>query len=282
MNVRERIKRLRNSIIDRILNHIEKTKKLPSTQYEEYNSGGHIDISKLSLEERKNAFMEFAEGNKGLYDLLNTAYEQGIESMFCCAGHSENDNGYVVFKVTDDNLKKLQQLGKVLSHEGVATSFENHHELGKRVLYHGFKVQSKNWFEKANEILENLPQHKIIPSIYYHEMMIDSNKPFSYRIRESIIKALERIRYNSSEAESSKKEEITDLSAEEEQKQNPISEQNDTSDVQKASSVLESVVEATEESTRIETINGQAQTIKSVEKAKIQEIETQKDMSEKG
>lgn len=282
MNVRERIKLLRNSIIDRILNRIEKTKKLSSTQYEEYNSGGHIDISKLSPEERKNAFMEFAEGNKGLYDLLNTAYEQEIESMFCCAGHSENDNGYVVFKVTDDNLKKLQQLGKVLSHEGVATSFENHHELGKRVLYHGFKVQSKNWFEKANEILENLPQHEIIPSIYYHEMMINSNKPFSYRIRESIIKALERIRYNSSEAESSKKEEITDLSAEEEQKQNPISEQNDTSDVQKTSSVLESVVEATEESTRIETINGQAQTIKSVEKAKIQEIETQKDMSEKG
>lgn len=40
--------------------------------------------------------------------------------------------------------------------------------------------------------------------------------------------------------------------------------------------------EATEESTRIEMINGQAQTIKSVEKAKVQETETQKDISEKG
>lgn len=281
MNV-ERIKLLRNSIIDRILNRIEKTKKISSTQYEEYNSGGHVDISTLSPEERKNAFMEFAEGNKGLYDLLNTAYEQGIESMFCCAGHSENDNGYVVFKVTDDNLKKLQQLGKVLSHEGVATSFENHHELGKKVLYHGFKVQSKNWFGKANEILENLPQYEIIPSIYYHEMMIDSNKPLSYRIRENIVKTLEKIRYGAREVENSKKEKITDLSAEEGQEQSLISEQNEISDVQKTSSVLESVVEATEESTRIETINGQAQTIISVEKAKIQETETQKDMSKKG
>ena len=282
MNVRERIKLLRNSIIDRILNRIEKTKKISSTQYEEYNSGGHVDISTLSPEERKNAFMEFAEGNKGLYELLNTAYEQGIESMFCCAGHSENDNGYVVFKVTDDNLKKLQQLGKVLSHEGVATSFENHHELGKRVLYHGFKVQSKNWFGKANEILENLPQYEIIPSIYYHEMMIDSNNPLSYRIRDNIVKTLEKIRYGANETESSKEEKVTNLSAEELKKQRPIDEQNAVLDVQKTNSVLESVVQATEENTRIEAINGQVQTIKNIEKAKTQENETQKDMSEKG
>ncbi len=50
--------------------------------------------------------------------------------------------------------------------------------------------------------------------------------------------------------------------------------------IQKDHSLLDSAIEATEESTRTGAIKGQAQTIKSIEKAKTQEQETQQDMRE--
>jgi len=50
--------------------------------------------------------------------------------------------------------------------------------------------------------------------------------------------------------------------------------------VKKSSTVLESAIEATEETTRAGTINEQAQTIKSIEEAKTQKQETQKSIGE--
>ena len=49
---------------------------------------------------------------------------------------------------------------------------------------------------------------------------------------------------------------------------------------QKTASVLDSAIKATEESTRTGAINEQVQTIKSIEKAKIQQQEIQKDVEE--
>lgn len=49
---------------------------------------------------------------------------------------------------------------------------------------------------------------------------------------------------------------------------------------QKTASVLDSAIKATEEGTRTGAINEQVQTIKSIEKAKIQQKEIQKDVGE--
>lgn len=193
MSIREKILYLKNSAISSILKRLEKTKQLPEPprNLDSYNFGKLVDISLLSSEEREKAFMEFSEGDDGLYTLLTTAYEHGIESMFSCSGHF-NNFGYVVFKVNDDNLKSLQQLGKVLSHEGIATNFEQHHKLGFRVLFHSHHATSKDWFYKAAETIENMPNFEITPTILYHETVYPSYQPFLSRIKQGIIEKLRK------------------------------------------------------------------------------------------
>lgn len=55
MKVKPQIINLRKSIIDFLLNKLEKNKALPNN--------GHIDLSSLSDEDREKAFREFSEGN---------------------------------------------------------------------------------------------------------------------------------------------------------------------------------------------------------------------------
>ena len=189
MNIKEKMIELKNSVIDSILNILEPTKKLS-----EPAPGGHIDISSLSPQEREKAFIKFAEGDKDLYTLLTTAFDNGIESLFSCCGHSDNDFGYVVFKVDDNNLEKIQQLGKVLSHEGVVTNFEEHHEFGKRVSFHSGRAKDRSWFAKAAETIKNPPQYDVEPTIFYHEEMFSSYQPLSTKMKDRVINILKQLR----------------------------------------------------------------------------------------
>ena len=182
MSIKEKIIEIKNSMIDAIINRMEKE---PGE-----TMNGYIDLSKLSLEEREKAFINFSEGNDDLYTLLSTAYENGIESMFSCCGHGENEFGYVIFKVNDENLEKIQQLGKALSHEGVVTNFEDHYKFGKRVSFHSIRAQDRSWFAKVAETIKNLPEHDIEPTIIYHEYMYKTEQPLSERMKEGVIKTL--------------------------------------------------------------------------------------------
>lgn len=191
MNIKEKIIEFKNSTIDSIVSKLEKRKEI-----RELNTNGYIDVSKLSPKERENAFKMFAEGNKDLYTLLTVAYENGIQSMFSCAGHSENYFGYIVFKVNDDNLEKIRKVGKVISHYGIATNFQDHYKFGKRVSFepHRDIVKNRSWFAKMAETIKDTPQYDVEPTIFYHEEMYISEAPFSERLEEKIINVLKKLR----------------------------------------------------------------------------------------
>ncbi|MBR6033268.1 MAG: hypothetical protein IKP28_00705 [Clostridia bacterium] len=133
----------------------------------------YVDLTKLSDEERERAFVEFGEGSRELTRFLKTAYEHGAPSMFCCSGHG-GSRGYVMLKVTDENLELLRKLGKALSRFGIVTNFDNEFHYGKRVIYDCSDnlTPSSFWFGLAADIIENPSAYECDnPTMYYHEEM---------------------------------------------------------------------------------------------------------------
>ena len=125
---------------------------------------------------------------------MRTAYAHGAPSMFACSGHGYR-SPYVVLKVTDENLPMLQYLGKVLSNIGVVTSFEDHHEFGKNVLFNRMSKygNSCDWLDMASNVLEHPEQYDASnPSIYYHETMTSSYVPLGYRIKKKLLEELKK------------------------------------------------------------------------------------------
>lgn len=194
MKVKSQIVNLRNSIIDFLLNKLEKNKALPNN--------GHIDLSSLSDEDREKAFQEFSEGNEGLCQLLKIAYANGLESTFCCGGHSKSNLGYITFNVNEENIEMLRQIGKFLSHESIATSFERHYKYGDRVKFQGIIGADKNWFYKLTKAIKTPPKDDIVPKICYHESFfeitqnisnIDKKAPLT--IKDRFVDKLRQIRF---------------------------------------------------------------------------------------
>lgn len=70
-----------------------------------YNTGKPIDINKLTDEERKQAFHEWAEGSEALEQLLNEGYEKGFLSHACCGG--DTGNPYVCYELNDEHSRKM-------------------------------------------------------------------------------------------------------------------------------------------------------------------------------
>lgn len=195
MKINAKIVNLRNSIIDFLLDKLERTKALPNN--------GYIDLSSLSDENRKKAFREFSEGNEGLYQLLKIAYENGLESTFCCGGHNKNDLGYITFNVNTENIEVLRQIGKFLSYESIATNFDRHYKYGDRVTFRGITGSDKNWFYKLTEAIKNPPRNDIVPDICYHEEFfeitqdisnIDKKSPLT--IKDKLINRLRKMRFD--------------------------------------------------------------------------------------
>ena len=138
-----------------------------------YNNFRHTDISLLSAEEREQAFLDFSEGEEGLYNLLKTAYDHGIESLYSCKGHYYKANlnivlAYIVLRVTKDNINLLRQIGRAVSHEQIETIFE-YGKYGNLVTFKSPALNmNKNWFNVAAEIIKNPPKKKIIPISHYY------------------------------------------------------------------------------------------------------------------
>lgn len=53
---------------------------------------------------------EWSEGNKHLERLLIACRENGVPSMFCCAGHSNKEPAYVVFKMNKQTIGKIYSI----------------------------------------------------------------------------------------------------------------------------------------------------------------------------
>lgn len=70
-----------------------------------YNTGNPIDISKLTEEERRLAFHEWAEGSEALEQLLNQGYEKGFLSHACCGG--DTGRPYICYNLNNEYSKKM-------------------------------------------------------------------------------------------------------------------------------------------------------------------------------
>ena len=82
-----------------------------------YANGNPLDVSLLTAEQRVAAFKEFSEGSPALERLLHTAYEKGLETRACCAGHKESRRALLDEDgrrgARGDSLHHLSQLGHI-------------------------------------------------------------------------------------------------------------------------------------------------------------------------
>lgn len=152
------------------------------------STSGRIDLETLDEETREKLFQQFGEGDKNLSRFLKVAYNHGAPSQFCCSGHG-NRAAYVDLKVTDENLEMLRTLGKVLSNHNVVTNFTDDHIRGKIVGFRGINNNiSTEWLNIASKVLENPELYDSSnPSIYYHEEMHSSYKPFGFDLKKKLL-----------------------------------------------------------------------------------------------
>lgn len=153
-------------------------------------TAGHIDLEKLSEEERNKCFFKFGEGDENLTTFLKTSYNYGAPSLFCCSGHGTR-SAYVVLKVTDENIELLRKVGKVLSKNKVSTNFTKHHIRGLIVNYSAMNSVSTQWLKVATQVMEN-PElfNDVTPEIYYHEEIYETYKPFGFDLKKKILSFL--------------------------------------------------------------------------------------------
>lgn len=151
-------------------------------------SAGRIDLEKLDDQTREKLFIQFGEGDRNLAQFLRVAYEHGAPSQFCCSGHG-NRPAYVNLKVTDENIEMLRMLGKVLSNRNVVTNFTDDHVRGRYVDFRGINNNiSTEWLNIAAKILENPELYDSSnPSIYYHEEIHSSYKPFGFDLKKKLL-----------------------------------------------------------------------------------------------
>ncbi len=154
-------------------------------------SAGRIDLELLDEETREKLFNQFGEGDKNLTLFLKTAYKHGAPSQFCCSGHGSRP-AYVNLKVTDENIEMIRHLGKVLSNRNVVTTFADDHIRGTYVDFRGINNNiSTEWLNVASKILENPELYDSSnPSIYYHEGICPSYKPFGFDLKKKLLHLL--------------------------------------------------------------------------------------------
>lgn len=152
---------------------------------------GHVDLRSLSPEDREKAFVKFGEGDEDLTNLLRVAYSHNIDSIFCCSGHGLQGKGYVMFKVTPENIKHLQKVEKYLSRYGISTDFSKYHGMGTRIVFRHIFDGAKYWFDKASYAISNIEECNYNnPTLYYHEQISSEYIPTSYKIKSALLNLL--------------------------------------------------------------------------------------------
>lgn len=162
-------------------------------EYELEPDAGHIDLEKLSIEDRKAAFDQFSEGDKNLRIFLETAYNHNAPSVFCCSGHNGLSQPYAVLKVKDESIDLIKKVGRVLSNFNVSTNFTDDFYRGLLVSFHPVHgLKSSEWFKTAVDVMENPEKYDDSnPSIFYHDNIRPSNiKPFALELKKRLLSYL--------------------------------------------------------------------------------------------
>ena len=80
-------------------------------------------MKELTEEEKKN-FLEWAEGNKYLYELLCSCWENGITTFASCGGHENgNDCPYLGVIINNNSLPFIKSmLGQIQDMQNIEVS----------------------------------------------------------------------------------------------------------------------------------------------------------------
>ena len=84
----------------------------------------YIDIMKELTEEEKKNFLEWSEGNRYLYELLCSCWENGIMTYASCGGHENGNNSpYLGVIINNNSLPFIKSmLGKIQDMKNIVVS----------------------------------------------------------------------------------------------------------------------------------------------------------------
>jgi len=170
-----------------------------------YNTGEPIDISKLTEEERRLAFHEWAEGSEALEQLLNEGYQKGFLSHACCGG--DTGRPYICYNLNNEHSRKMAM--------AVAEKLVNSDLDCKVDFTNDFYYTEEEYKEMRDHLLktfpedfskENMPDSRGITELNVQTKMENREEVFgamSKSIREA---ELDKVKLPQSEADIPKKE----------------------------------------------------------------------------
>lgn len=161
---------------------------------------------------------EWAEGNKYLERLLIACRENGVPSMFCCAGHDKNKPAYIMLKMNKETIGKIYSIINSLKNtDNISIDFSRIPIFpDARFVVHMYDENEKNLVMDSmteatyrEERLENLPENfqKLLEvakllvdnkfnfdlsyykekerKIYFRNLILEDTKyPFNRKIKE--------------------------------------------------------------------------------------------------
>lgn len=170
-----------------------------------YNTGKPIDISKLTEEERKVAFHEWAEGSEALELLLNQGYEKGFLSHACCGG--DTGRPYIYYNLNNENSRKMAMVvaEKLVNSDldckvDFTNDFHYTEEEYKEIREHLLKTFPED-FSK-----ENIPASRTITELNVQTKMENREEVFSVMSKSIREAKLDKVKLPQTEAEIPKKE----------------------------------------------------------------------------
>ncbi|MBR6690713.1 MAG: hypothetical protein IKL65_05220 [Bacilli bacterium] len=93
---------------------------------QEYNNGHVIDVSKVSVYDYEIAAKQWAEGSKGLEELLLYCLKNNIVTQACCIGHKVHDMAFLQFELSEKNIKTIIKIiNRYYNLNGVNMTFVN-------------------------------------------------------------------------------------------------------------------------------------------------------------
>ena len=94
---------------------------------EDYKFGTSLAFEEV-LKDKEKYVEIFSEGNRQLKELLLLCFDNGIETNLCCAGHGEDEIGYIKFNASKNKKSHINALINLVSSiPNVSLELSKHH-----------------------------------------------------------------------------------------------------------------------------------------------------------
>lgn len=130
-----------------------------------YNTRKVLDIRQI--EDKDKAFHDFAEGSPSLENLLKILYENNVETIACCRGHSKEQEAYIKFKINDSTVPFYQKLLTIIQNiKDSEFIIQNTKEIITIDLRFPFST-AESVFQTISKMASNIKSEKYSPSKNY-------------------------------------------------------------------------------------------------------------------